>query len=376
MGSQGDMPVLAHILIVDDEPANVELLQRVFMRNYQITLARNGKDALQVVANTPVDLVLLDIMMPVLNGIDTLRIIRETPQTAELPVILISALSDSDQIAAGLKMGANDYITKPFDITVIKARVRTQIKLKQLTDERKQTIDQLQRANRVKERLMQVASHDLRNPLTNLRMLHRLMLRLAGDNQRLTDLVERGDAIVDTMLAVIANFLDAESGSDNMQIHLEAVPAADVVDEVLAQYIAAAHNKRISIERDELPLVSVLADPQRLAQVISNLISNAIKYSPLEKTIQIYAETKGDFWRLSVADQGPGIPENERDKLFQPFKRLSNKPTAGESSTGLGLWIVKEMMQLQGGAVGVTCPTSGGSIFWIELPLAPSAAAV
>lgn len=364
------------LLIVDDEAANLELLQRIFMRDHAVTPARNGKEALQAIASQDYDLVLLDIMMPVLGGIDALQIIRETPQSADLPVILISALSDSEQIAFGLKLGANDYITKPFDVNVIRARVSTQLKLKRLMDERKNTIEQLETANRIKERLMQVASHDLRSPLTNLRMLHRLLFKVTGDNPRVHDLVQRGDTIIDTMLTVITSFLDNETDISTMQINMRPVMPVEIVEDVLGQYVAAAQSKRISLRPDDLNNVPIVADPDRLAQVISNLLSNAIKYSPPNSQIHVYSETAGNFWRLSVADEGPGIRADERDKLFQPFKRLSNQPTGGETSSGLGLWIVKQMMELQGGAVSVLCPPQGGSIFWIELPLADAGAGV
>src|SRR5262249_25620667 len=113
-----------------------------------------------------------------------------------------------------------------------------------------------------------------------------------------------------------------------------------------------------------------LADYDRLVQILNNLVSNAIKFSTPDSTVTVSAERRDKAVRIRVADQGPGIPADERADLFKPFSKLSPRPTAGESSSGLGLWIVKEMATLQKGTVGVDCPADGGSIFWVELPLA------
>lgn len=364
------------LLIVDDEMPNVELLRRVFMRGYHVSTAKNGKEALKHLMNESFDVVLLDIMMPILNGLDTLRVIRDTPRLYDMPVVLISALAASDDIATGLKLGANDYVTKPLDITVVKARVDTQTALKRLTDERKAIIARLEAANSIKTRLMQVASHDLKNPLTNLRMFHRLIQKSVSEDMRLVELLNLADQTINTMLEVIDEFLDADKmTSEALSIALEEVSTLTIVREIMSQYAATAHDKGITINAHDLQAV-VIADPNRLRQVISNILSNAIKYSPPYTTVTVYSEQRDGWWRLIIADEGPGIPESERDGLFQPFSSLSTTPTAGEDSTGLGLWIVKEMMRLQQGDVGADFPVSGGSQFWIALPLAPQSAGV
>lgn len=359
-----------HLLIVDDEAINLELMRRIFIRNYRITTANGGKEALRLLALEEFDVVLLDIMMPIMSGFDVLRSIRENAKTADLPVILISALSASDDIATGLKLGANDYVTKPIDITVVQARVDTQATIKRFMDERKQIIAQLQVANQMKMRLMQVASHDLKNPLNNLRLLHQVIRRKVAAQPDLEELLIQADAINQTMLNVISEFLDASLINDHaLMLEIEALEVAVIVREVVAQYHIAAHNKNIRFHVSDLTGV-IMADANRLSQVLSNLISNAIKYSPHGSTISISTQQHGNLWQLNVLDQGPGIPESERHALFEPFSKISNQPTGGESSTGLGLWIVREMMRLQRGSVGFECPPAGGTNFWIRLPLA------
>src|SRR5690606_4838241 len=132
---------------------------------------------------------------------------------------------------------------------------------------------------------------------------------------------------------------------------------------VVAQYSRMAFDKNIAIQTGNLSGTAV-ADHARLEQSLNNLVTNAIKYSPRDTVISLWSDVQGSRVRINVADQGPGIPAGERDKLFKEFSKLSTRPTAGEHSSGLGLWIVKQMVILQGGDVGVDCPTEGGSIFW------------
>lgn len=355
------------LLIVDDERPNLELMSRVFYQHV-VETASNGADALDKLRTRPYDVVLLDIMMPGMSGLEVLETIRKTEGIAELPVILISALSERRGVAHGLRMGANDYIVKPIDVEDVQARVQTQIRLKQFVDERKQIILHLQAVNERLERLMQVASHDLKNPMNNLNLLMTAIRRNLQTDAKTLQMLDMAERSLSTMLNVVQEFLDADAREDEvLSVSLKPTDARQVIRDVLQQYQLACEAKHIRINADDVRGV-ILADAHRLAQVVSNLISNAIKYSPLHAEIRLSTLEQSGVWQLTVADQGPGIPEGERESLFQPFARLSNVPTAGESSTGLGLWIVREMMVLQGGEVGVYCPPEGGSHFWIQLP--------
>lgn len=362
-------PQPTRLLIVDDERPNLELMARVFYQ-HAVETASNGKDALEKLRTRPFDVVLLDIMMPGMSGLEVLETIRKTDGIAELPVILVSALSERKGVAHGLRMGANDYIVKPIDVEDVQARVQTQIRLKQYVDERKQIILHLQAMNERLERLMQVASHDLKNPMNNLNLLMSALRRAPQMDAKTLQLLDMAEHSLKTMLNVVQEFLDADTREDEvLSVNLTPTDARQVIRGVLQQYQLACEAKNIRINADDVRGV-VMADAHRLAQVVSNLISNAIKYSPLNAQVRLSTLEQDGIWQLTVEDEGPGIPEAERDNLFQPFARLSNVPTAGESSTGLGLWIVREMMLLQGGEVGVYCPQEGGSHFWIQLPAA------
>ncbi len=356
------------VLVVDDEPANYMLLARLLGQHFLVHTAADGRRALDLIAQHSFDLVLLDIMMPDMNGLAVLQHIRQNKVTADLPVVLVSALSESGDIARGLDMGANDYIPKPIDLDVTLARCRTQVALKQLQDERKHTIAALTAAQEMKDRFLGIASHDLKGPLMNITMAARLLERNSGDENSV--IFESLYNSVDTMQNVIEDFLDtAALQVGALHLNLDAVPLNQLVPKLAAEHHHHATKKGICVEIGSLDGV-IVADTARFQQAFSNLLSNAIKYSPLHSTVRVWSQMTSGGVCICVADEGPGIPPEEQNLLFTQFAKLTPRPTDGESSTGLGLWIVRHLVTLQNGNVGVECPPEGGSIFWIEMPAA------
>jgi two-component system, sensor histidine kinase and response regulator len=362
-----------HLLVVDDDRINRELLTHLFERDYEISTASGGKEALQMLKDkTDIDLVMLDIMMPNMSGIEVLTEIRETPETHDLPVILISAMANTRDVVNGLRLGANDYITKPVDVSVVVARVKTQLTVKRLLDERKETIVELEKAETLRAQLFRIASHDLKTPLNNISMAEHLLRKTITSTKDTDQMLDTIKLTIDSMSGIITNFLDmVELQAGHIDIKLKPIDLTDVVYNVLTQYEISASKKTIKLVMGEVK-GWVTADAARLVQVVSNLVSNAIKYSPSDTKVDVYTKTKDGKGYLYIKDEGPGIPESERDQLFTEFGKLSTIPTAGESSTGLGLWIVKHLTSLQHGSVGVEFPETGGSIFWVALPECPA----
>lgn len=360
-----------HLLLVDDEPTNVGLLKELLEDDYRVTTATKGAEALAQLDAERYDLVLLDILLPDISGLDILKSVRANPDTADLPIILMSALGDSEDVVKGLEWGANDYLTKPLTMSIVRARVNTQLRLKAYADEHKQMIDELINSQQLRSRLFSIASHDLKNPISNIRMAEYLLrerLATAGDSEYL-QLLDTISMALDNMQDVIEELLELNAiQSGKMTIQFGHVNLEQAIWAVLANFMMLAENKHIQIRVQETE-GAVWADQERLQQILANLISNAIKYTPPHSQVTIWTETRGDYMRLCVADQGPGIPPQERPLLFREFTRLTPRPTGGESSTGLGLWIVKYLADLQGGRVGADFPHEGGSIFWAELPM-------
>lgn len=364
------------ILIVDDNEVNRSLLGRMIeSEGFEAVLAHDGHDALAKLDAETVDLVLLDIMMPGIDGLQVLEQIRENETTKSLPVILISAMADTRDIVRGLSRGANDYITKPVDVSITLARVKSQIALKLLLDERAQTIEQLRQTQAMRDHFFRIASHDLKGPLTNLNMAHLLLREMLPDREaNVTNVLDTIQVTVRSMMEVVEEFLEtAMLHHGRIELNIRPENAADVIQRVVVQHEAIATQKGIRLDVSPTH-EAILCDPVRLQQILANLVSNAIKYSPKQATVSISTRvTPDNALRIAVQDQGAGIPEAEREQLFQPFSKLSTRPTGGESSHGLGLWIAQELTTLQNGRIGHTpatdCPDAPcGSIFWIELP--------
>lgn len=359
---------LPRLLVVDDDSVNRVLLQRIFDPDYVVVGAANGATALQLLDEEAFDIVLLDLMMPGMNGYQVLERIRQNPKWTDLPVIIISAKSDNSDVVRGLQMGAHDFIAKPIHIDIVRARVQTQLSLKRLADEHKQTIQELQVAQQMQDNFYRIVSHDLKGPLTNLRMAHFLLRDMVGEDEQLKIVLDNVELSIEEMHDMIRVFLDVMMMQPGrLQVQVDCLNAEEVLQNIAKQYLLTAANKNIQLHI-EPSIAHVFADARLLNQMVSNLVNNAIKFSPFDTVITLWTESDGDVQRLCVSDQGPGIPEEEREKLFEMFSRLSTRPTGTESSTGLGLWIVRQLAEAQNGRVGVENPAEGGSVFWVELP--------
>ncbi len=362
------MEQLPRLLIVDDDPFIRHLMRDLFSEGYEVTLSNGGSEALEMLAQQPFDAVLLDIMMSGMSGLEVLQRIRQTPEYADLPVILMSARSGSPDVARGLELGASDYITRPIDIPVVRARVEGQLRLKRRLDERKREIEHLQREQEIKDRFFHIASHDLKGPLSNIRIAQYYLRNLVGDDPDAANVLDSIETIIESMQEVVDDFLDTAALQQGaLKLNFEAVQVEELLWEVVTQTSMSAQRKDIALIVGQA-LGSVRADAGLAQQILGNLVSNAIKYSPLGSAVTLSAEITGEKVRIRVADQGPGIPEGERDQLFQAFAKLSARPTGGESSTGLGLWVASQLAAVHQGAVGAEFPAEGGSIFWVELP--------
>lgn len=360
----------SHMLIVDDDEATLALLTQVFSSTCEVTTCRNGEDALRLLAQQPFDIVLLDIMMPNVSGLEVLEAIRRDETLAELPVILISARSTQDDVIEGLQRGANDYISKPIDLSIVRARVNTQLKLKRLSDAYQSTITDLRTTQQLQANFVQIISHDLKGSLTNLRMAHHLLRDVLKGNESALSVLKTIELSVNEMNALIRTFLDvAVAQNGQLEVRPDCLNVSVHLQRVIDQYALPAQRKHIMIEFKPGEF-AVVADARLFSQIMSNLVSNAVKYSPRGSTVSVWVENREDqTLRICVADQGPGVPDAEHGRLFRMFGKLTARPTGGESSTGLGLWIVKTLTEALNGKVGVECPPAGGSVFYVELPV-------
>lgn len=356
----------ATVLIVDDKPANQALLSRILREHNHILLADSAPAALEILRRQPVDLVLTDVLMGGMSGLALLRRIREVDDWRHIGVVLISSMADNDTIAQGFYTGANDFISRPINPTILRARVDAQIASKRLRDEREQVIRRLEQTQATQARLMKMALHDLRHPMTNIRIAGDMLDEYIAAHPESRPILQSLVESVDNMGEIFEDFVSALS-INGQTFHPETLNVQRVVDTVFLQYYFAATKKHITLEQAAIT-GTVYADATRLEQALGNLLSNAIKYSPPDSVVRVCASHHDGQVTISVADEGAGVPANERDQLFTEFGSLSTQPTGDESSVGLGLWIVKQVIEAMGGQVGAEFPPEGGSVFRVSLP--------
>jgi two-component system sensor histidine kinase/response regulator len=364
------------ILIVDDDRLNVRILSSILKpEGYELAEAHSGEAALTLYEEFKPDLVLLDVIMPGITGFETCRTLKAKHGDMLAPVIFITAKSQSDDIVEGLAAGGVDYLPKPFKAREALARLRTHLQNRILNEQQRQLVAQLSTANTAKKRLLGMVAHDLRNPLASIRGLAEFLQD--GTVGQLTpdqlDLVNTIHEASQGMLAMVNELLDLsaiESGVLNIQP--DDRPIAELLTKAIYLNNINAGKKGSRIEFASPPHpVMLRIDGDKVRQVIDNLLSNAIKFSPPNSVVSVSTETTDAYYSVLVKDQGPGIPENERHKLFQDFGQTSVKPTAGEKSTGLGLAICKRIMEAHGGNIEVEPARSGGGVFKITFPLNP-----
>jgi signal transduction histidine kinase len=304
-------------------------------------------------------------MMPDMSGLTLLETLRKRFSVADMPVIMVTAKQQSGDVVEALRLGANDYVTKPIDFPVLLARVQTHISLKRLSE--------------LKDEFMRIASHDLKNPLTEVLGTAGLVEMLVPPGTPMPENVygmlgniKRGARKIQT---IIEDFLEFQALEDGvLKLSSEPVDLNALVCDVADAFQAQARAKETTIEL-ELPvgLPSVLGDRWRLMQVVQNLLDNALKFSPRGTTLRLRTHKDDARVRVEVTDAGPGLTDDDFAKLFVKYAKLSNLPTGGEKSSGLGLSICKQLIDSHGGRIGAENNPSGGATFWFELPMQTSA---
>lgn len=353
------------LLVVDDNEDNRDMLSRRLKRQgYSVEMAEDGTQALDMIAANKYDLVLLDIMMPGISGIEVLKTVRTKHTVADLPIIMATAKDHSEDIVNALKLGANDYVTKPIDFPVVMARIQTQLSLKRLSE--------------LKDEFLRMASHDLKNPLTvilgSVKMVQKLVPPGTSMTEESYDLLRRMTNRATEMQRMIEDFLDFEAMQDGrINLMFADFELNDVARECVDANKDYAKGKGINLElKLESTLPPLSADAARIKQVIQNLVGNAVKFSPRGSTTQVITSLNKGYQIFQVSDRGPGLKEEDMRKLFQKYARLSNKPTGGEKSSGLGLAICKQFIDLHGGEIGAHNNPGGGATFWFKLPQTPA----
>ncbi|HEV7425142.1 MAG TPA: hybrid sensor histidine kinase/response regulator, partial [Thermoanaerobaculia bacterium] len=363
------------LLVVDDDAANREVLSRRLVRQgHEVRTASSGREAMGILGDAAFDLVLLDIMMPEMDGYEVLGRIKADSRLQDIPVIMISALNELQSVVRCIEAGAEDYLTKPFNATLLKARIGACLEKKRGRDRESALFEQLQSNYKRLQELEQqrddmrnMIVHDLRTPLTALIVGIEMLEMdgtLSGTQQEIIAIAAGGGR---TLLGMINDLLDVEKmESGSAQLQYDEVNAAALVAGAVTQVALLAAESRTTLVTDvaaNLPAFS--GDGKKLSRTLVNLIGNAIKFTGAGAVTVSAQQGEPGTIRFAVRDTGPGIPAESFGRIFEKFGQLDSRRVG----TGLGLAFCKLAVEAHGGRITVESALGKGSTFSFTIPV-------
>lgn len=370
-----------YFLLVDDLEENLLSLEALLRRDGLVLLkARSGDEALELLLKNDVALALIDVQMPGLNGFELAELMRGSERTRRVPIIFVTAgNADSPRRFRGYEAGAVDFIYKPIEADILRSkaevffelyRQRQQIAVQR--DELKAHSDALEEGDRRKDEFLATLAHELRNPLAPLR--HGLdILRKNPDSEAAADIREMMDRQLVHLVRLIDDLLDVSRVSQGkIELRKERIQAADVIRSALEtnRPLIASAGHSLAVDMPPEP-IWIDADLTRLAQVVSNLLNNAAKYTPKGGRIGLSLRTEGNDAVIAVSDNGLGIPLDMQSRIFQLFAQVENHADHARGGLGIGLALVKQLVAMHDGSVGAESAGPGqGSVFTVRIPLA------
>jgi len=360
-----DRPADSHVLVVEDEEKSRRLMRDLLgAHGYRVSEAVDGEEALRLIADTPPDVILLDVMMPKLDGFAVCRTLQADQRTAPIPVLLVTALHDRADRLRGVAAGAADFITKPIDTAEVLLRVRNALRMKRLYDQRNELL-------RLRENLSDMIVHDIRNPLLAISLCAQ---RLAAKGKptavaRLAQTILGQTQLLETFVSDLLTVSKMEQGEFKLQLTGEDL--AELGRAALLNHRMIAEDKNIRLEL-KAPDVPCLANVDRnlFLRLLDNLLANAIKFAPADTCVSLTirrADGSGTPCRITVEDEGPGIPLGYHEAIFEKFGVVEMKGR-DLPQTGLGLAFCRMAAEAHNGRIYVTARHPLGSTFTVELP--------
>jgi signal transduction histidine kinase len=368
------------LLVVDDNAANRDVLtKRLKRQGYEVAAAESGAQALDILHQRKFDLILLDIVMPELDGFQVLKALKADDAFRHIPVIMISGLDEMDSVARCIQLGAEDFLCKPFDPILLKARIGACLEKKRgrdrevrLFEELQQNYAKLQRLEAQRDDLANMIVHDLRTPLTSVIAGMQTLEGMGGLNELQGEMVGIAIDAGENLLNLIGDLLDVEKlESGTMQPDNKSLVPGVLVDAALAQVASLAKARELNLVRDvpdDLP--SFQGDEDTLRRTLVNLLGNAIKFTPIGGTITLSAALteEEESIRFAVLDTGEGIPAKSFERIFEKFGQVESHK-GRRRGTGLGLTFCKLAVGAHGGTIGVQSELGAGSTFSFTIPL-------
>jgi two-component system, sensor histidine kinase and response regulator len=357
------------LLVVDDEVINIDILIEALGDDYAVRVATDGAAALQSVAKALPDLILLDVMMPGMDGFEVCRRLKDDSSTREIPIIFLTALNETADKVKGFSVGSVDYVTKPFQLEEIHARVEAHLELRRRRHELQQSYDRLRELEALRDSLVHMIVHDMRSPLSVI--LGNLELaQIQPLPQTVAEFIDNALQNTETLLTMISTLLDiSKMEAGQMTLEYSSVDLEALTGEVIRMVAPLKGRRRLAIALRE-KMEPLRCDAELIRRVLQNLIVNAIKFTD-EKTgvVTLLLESGADGKvHLSVVDNGQGIPLEYRERVFDKFCQVMARKEGNRYSTGLGLTFCKLAVEAHGGRIGLDSEVGKGSVFRFELP--------
>lgn len=355
----------AKVLVVDDDPTNLSVLFNYLAEmGLKVLVAQDGESALEQIDHERPDIILLDILMPNIDGFEMCLRLKANPATSDIPVVFMTALSDVEDIIKGFQIGAVDYITKPFHQEEVLARIATHLTLQH------QRI-KLYELNTMKNKFFSIVAHDMKEVLSTLVSLSNFLVMSVPGNganklQKAAKMLESSVQNAIKLLENLLNWTKIQNGT--MESHQEMTDLQKIVLENIVLLRGSARKKHIDLSHTVNANTLVYTDPETTSMVLRNLISNALWFTDTGGEVKISTSTVDRFVEVAVSDTGIGISQDDLAKLFRIDKKFRKNGTAGEHGTGLGLILCKDLIEMNGGQIRVESQVGKGSTFTFTLP--------
>ena len=361
------------ILIVDDVVSNV-LLLKILLTNekFQVCTASNGNMCIEQAKKEKPDLILLDVMMPDISGFDTAVILKKDPETLDIPIIFLTALNNPSDLVKGFQVGANDFLTKPFNKEELIMRVMHQIQLVAAKRIIVRQNEELRRTINNRDKMYSVIAHDLRSPMASIRMVLNLAVNVVSPEmvgEEIFSLLDKANRESEETHDLLDNLLKwTKSQTGRLNVVYQDIDLEDIVPGVVDIFRMIAEMKKINLQYlPSAEKLTVHGDNDMIKTILRNLLSNAIKFTTEGKGIEVFCEREGDFARISVRDHGVGIAADRVGTIFH--KGETTYGTDGEEGSGLGLQLCQDFARKNGGDAYVQSVEGEGSTFSFTIPL-------
>ena len=357
---------MASVLVVDDGIDNLRLLSDLLgAHGYEVRAVTTGRQALQAVEHDPPDLILLDINMPEMNGYEVCRRLKAKDRLKDVPVIFLTALTDTADKVRAFDAGGVDYVTKPFQFDEVLARVKTHVALSLAQSSLADSYTRLRALEQLRDDLVRMVVHDMGSPLQAL-LINLLLLRgaVSEDNR---DVLQSASTVAEQLARMTSDLFDVSRLEEcRMPVNRAVWDLTQMASEVRAVLGAIDAERRIDL--DSAGAVEVCCDGALVRRVMENFVTNALRHTPAGSPMRISIESGEGRVRVAVHDQGDGVPPEARERIFEKFGTVEVRRESAYQSSGLGLAFCKLAVEAHGGTIGVDPGVRAGSTFWFELP--------